>query len=292
MAGPTQHRAAPERGSRRAASTGSNLARLRGLAVALCFLTAELVLTRPQLPLGPNGYREGATIYPWWTWVLVGLGVVAGLVIALEPASARAQRLVASATIVVAGAQLTGTGLVAAKHWRPAFGMGGYAGDPDRLEQLAILLAVAAAAATLVGLRQLWVDGAFSDPVRPEARRACLVAGLAVVVVLPLALTFTFGDADMRDLTSWGAMGLIYAGPWGLSIVLAGRVTRPASVTMLAMVALSASMALVGPQMIDLVFGSFRAAFGVVLLLTLGLMVVSLRAAQPLPPGEQGRHLQ
>jgi len=187
----------------------------------VCFLTVALVLTRPQLPFGPNGYRDGTTIYPWWTSLLVGLGVAASLVITMEPASARAQRLVASATIVVVGAQLAGTGVVAAKHWQPAFGMGGYAGDPDRLERLAILLAVAAAAATLVGLRQLWVEGAFSDPVRPGVRRACLVAGLAVVALLPLALTL--GDGDMRDLTSWGAMGLIYAGPWGLSLVLAGQ---------------------------------------------------------------------
>jgi hypothetical protein len=80
-------------------------------------------------------------------------------------------------------------------------------------------------------------------------------------------------DPEARDLTSRGAIELIYAGPWALSLVLAGRLSRPASVTMPATGAASATAATVGPQMVDLLFGSTTRQFAVVLLLVIVLLV-------------------
>lgn len=247
------------------------------MALAACNLAAGLALTRPRLPFSAGGLRAGTSIYPWWTWVLVGVGLAAGVVVAAANGS-RTARTVAAAAGAVVGARLTGTGLVAAKHWKPAFGMGGYYGDPEQLQRLALVIATAGAIAMMLSLWQLVEDGAFAGDVRRNVRRACTAVGVLVVAALPVALVA--GDPDMTDLQSWGAMGLVYAGPWGAAIVLAGRLRRPASVAMLGSVAGSAALALVGPQMIDLVYGSATVQFAVVVVLAVGLALLALRRPQ------------
>jgi len=159
----------------------------------------------------------------------------------------------------VAAAQLTGLGVVAARHWRPASGMsGGYGGSDDirQLQHLAVGLALAGAlAATLLALQL--VSGSRSSAAAPAAiRTACLLVALVTITLVPLAMIA--GDADMMDAHSWGAVGLIYAGPWGVSIGMAGYLAWPASVAMLVAVVASIALAIVGPQMTDLVYSSLR----------------------------------
>ena len=119
----------------------------------------------------------------------------------------------------VLGAELAGTGVVARKHWEPAPGMGGFgAGQIPAVERLAVVVALAWPRAAAVARRPLLLVA--SGPTRRHARGGgdCVVAvGVAIVVVLPFVLAARHpGDPT---LTTWGAAGLIYAGPWGRAVV-------------------------------------------------------------------------
>ena len=98
--------------------------------------------------------------------------MIAGLVVLLAPRASRLARAAASSVVVVVGAQVAGTGVVAAKHWHPASNMGGYVSSKkvDLMEQLALVIAVAGTAAVVLALWQLITDGAFtSETPRPSA---------------------------------------------------------------------------------------------------------------------------
>jgi hypothetical protein len=216
------------------------------------------------------------TIYPWWVWVLAVAGLFAGLVSVAKPLAGTGFQRLAPAVAVIAAAQLAGTGLVAFKHWEPSMGMGGgNTSDLPQLKLLAVVVGGAGVVAVFVGLGQVVSNCDLPRPVAPRLRVLSCVLGLAVIVGLPSVLAAA--DADMRDLTSWGAVGLIYAGPWGVSLMAVGWLTRPVAVAALATVAVSACLALRGPQMTDLVFGNPAPAFAAVLLLTVLLLLVLLR---------------
>lgn len=254
------------------------------MAICACFVLAGLALSRPRFPFDGGSFRSGTSIYPWWSWGLVAAGLVAGAGVLTVPRRARSARVAACAVVVVVGTQLTGLAVVAAKHWKPASGMGGYYGDPDRLRRLAITIAVLAVAGVALALWQLVADGAFRRAGRGRWRSVSTACGVGMLVLLPLAVGL--GDQEARDLTTRGAIELIYAGPWALGLLLAGRLVRPASVTMLATVAASAATATVGPQMIDLLFGSTTAQFAVAMLVVLVLLVAALRESdQPARTG-------
>ncbi len=254
--------------------------RLRGAFIAGCFLLVAAALSRPSFPIGTDSDRVvGTSIYPWWTGALVLAGVIAGLVVLLAPRASRPARAAASSVVVVVGAQVAGTGVVAAKHWHPASNMGGYVSSKnvDLMEQLALVIAVAGTTAVVLALWQLITDGAFTSETPQAFRRLCVTAGALVIGVLPFALMV--GD-DYPDITTWGAMGLIYAGPWGVSILLAAHLSRPASRTLLVTVAGSALMASAGPQMAGLVTSPVLAQFAALTLLPLALAAISVRAAE------------
>ncbi len=258
--------------------------RLRGAVIAGCFLLVAAALSRPSFPIGTASDRvAGSSIYPWWTGVLVVAGGLAGLVVLLAPRASRLARAAASSVVVVVGAQVAGTGVVAAKHWHPASNMGGYVSSKrvDMMEQLAMVIAVAGTAAVVLALWQLITDGAFTSETPRGFRRLCVTAGVLVVVVLPFALMV--GD-EYPDITTWGAMGLIYAGPWGVSILLAAHLSRTASRTLLVTVAGSALMASAGPQMAGLVTSPVLAQFA-------ALTLLPARPGGHLGASRGGRHL-
>lgn len=252
-------------------------ARARGLTVVVCLLGAGAVLARPQTPLGTFGYRTWS-IYPWWAWALVAAGVVGGLVMlaAGSAVAGRGRRAAAAAAVVaVVGAMLTGTGIVAFQHWEPASGMGGYGvGEIPQLERLSLALVALAGCTTLAAVWQLKADGELRADRWAPGSAIRVVIGGGIVVLLPFGLML--GDMD-ADPQTWGAIGLIYAGPWGVALVASAWTTRLVTVALLGTVAGCAALAAIGPQMADLLDASADGRFAVLAVVLAGLAAVSMR---------------
>lgn len=222
---------------------------VRGLALVACAVLLGAILSWPAVPLTRWRYASGQTIYPWWTWLLVAAVAAAGaiLVVAPEGALGRRWRSGAAAVALVAAAQLAGTGSVAARHWKPAQGMGGYPGETRILQALAVLLAATALVAVGLAVTQLVLDRVVGRAA-PVVRSLLLGAGVAVTGLLPLLMV----DGPERATTTWGAAGLLYAGPWGLAIVASAWLEWVPATVLLAAVAGCASMAAIGPHMSQL----------------------------------------
>jgi hypothetical protein len=108
-----------------------------------------------------------------------------------------------------------------------------------------------------------------------------MVAGLAVVAALPFVILLADIGGGGADLTSWGAIGLIYAGPWGAAIALAGWLDRAAAAAVLLTVTGGVLLAMVGPQMTSLVSSSAAVPFAAGLLAP--LLVLARLATGPAP---------
>ena len=243
-------RPAPDRApSVRTMGSGVRWLGVRGLALVGCAVLIGAVLSWPAVPLTRWRYASGQTIYPWWTWLLVAAVAAAGAVLVVAPdgPSGRRWRSGAAGVALVAAAQLVGTGVVAARHWKPAQGMGGYPGETPILQALAALLAVTASVAVGVAVAQLVLDRVIGRNA-PRARSVLLVAGVAVTSLLPVLML----DGPERAVTTWGAVGLLYAGPWGLAIVASAWLEWVPATVVLAAVAGCAALAAVGPHMSDL----------------------------------------
>jgi hypothetical protein len=231
--------------------------RVRGLLVLWGFSVAGLALAGPGL----KGYLHGS-IFPWWTWVLVGAGALAGGVLLAAPdgASGARFRTVAACVALVVGAELAGTGLVAREHWRPAAGIAGYGvGQMEELADLAVLMAVSAGIATGGAAWQLLASRELGPRRRTLSWRAHLALGMALLVLLPVLLA-VFQVGGPR-LTTWGAAGLVYGGPWGVAVVASAWSSRPAAAALLETVLGCAALAAVGPQMVDVFAPSAGAWF-------------------------------
>lgn len=250
-------------------------ARARALTAVGCLLGAGAVLARPRTPLGTFGYRTWS-IYPWWVWALVAAGVVGGLVmLASGSAVAGPRRRAAAAVVAVVGAMLTGTGIVAFQHWEPASGMGGYGvGEIPQLERLSLVLVALAGCATLAAAWQLRADGELRADRWGRGSATRVIVGVGIVVLLPFGLMV--GDLD-ADPQTWGAIGLIYAGPWGVALVASAWTTRLVTVTLVGTVTGCASLAAIGPQMADLLDASADRRFAVLAVGLAGLAAASMR---------------
>jgi hypothetical protein len=223
---------------------------LCGLVVMGGFMAAGWALDGPH----PEGYLSGS-IYPGWAWVLVGAGATAGALLLLVP---RGQvgtplRTMAAAVALVVGAELTGTGIVAWEHWENARNQVGYGdGQLHQVTTLALAMVVAAGIATLAAATQLLASHAVARRHRTPTWWLQLLVGVGLVGVLPLLLATD--DYNGAQLTTWGAAGLIYAGPWGAAIVLSAWSSRPAMVALLGSAVACAALATHGPQIVS-VFG-------------------------------------
>jgi hypothetical protein len=239
---------------------------------AVCFAGIALCILAPA-PSRILSVWSSATIYPWWTLALA----VSGVGLALVSTIVRKGGSLAVTSAAMAGvfaAELAGSGLVARKHWHPAFGMGGgYLGDLRDLQWLALVVFAAGTTAAVASLARLVVAGALPQHVPRWLRWGSAVAGLLVVALLPVGIGVG-GGADDTDATSLAAYALIYAAPWGLSIVLTAWLTPTAARAVMAACAVCALLALIGPQMLDLVYPQPHLAFA----LALAVMVVVLLA--------------
>ena len=240
--------------------TGDVPVRFGGLVVVAGSLVAGLTVA------GPGDLYPYGSLYPWWTWVLVAAGAGAGAALAVAPRP-RVQRLAPAVALVVC-AQLAGTGVVARKHWLPAQGMGGVGStDIPRAEQLAVLMALGAGVATLAAAAVLAGSGGLGRRYWTRGSWLPLVAAALVVVVLPAVLAQEIGGPT---LTTWGAAGLLYAGPWAVALAASAWARADTAVALVLTVTGAAALAAVGPQMPDLftagndlVFVPVAAAMGV-----------------------------
>lgn len=260
----------PVAGTEPATSTAR---RMRGFVLPSLLVSAFAVMA---VLLSLRGVEAGRspgdtlTIYPWWAWVLAVGGVAAGAALLL-PGNGRAARTVRGAApcvAAVAAAQLAGTGVVGAKHWNPAMGMAGpLLANLEAVQRAGLALGAVGLVAALVATALL---------VRERGRRPrwlLVLAGVGLTLVLPFVISR--GQADMLDVTSLGAMGLVYSGPWGAGLVAAGVVRDALVRPMLVVVAGSALLAAVGPQMDSLVTVGSRSVFAtVVLVVVLAVVLV------------------
>jgi hypothetical protein len=101
----------------------------------------------------------------------------------------------------------------------------------------AAVVAICAAVAGCVGAAVLWREPARGwRSLRPK-RSGYVLAGLAVMVVLPVALALGFRSTAV---TMVGQFALTYSLPWGVGLAAAGWLGRPGRVAALIAVALSA----------------------------------------------------
>jgi hypothetical protein len=245
------------------------------VGLLLCFLAiAGCLAVRDTGGLGTTGLTS--TIYPWWLWVLVFLGSVAAVasIVLLSDGGVQAGAFAVSA---IAAAQLCASGMVAFKHWKPASGMGGtYGGRLGTVEDLALVIGGVGLLAVLISLWVLIRQGDLPQRKSAALRTVAVVAGLIVAIGLPIGLST---GPDMGDLTSWGAVSLIYFWPWGVALIAVGWASRTTGLTAAATVCVSAALAVAGPQMTDLVFGTPAPFFGTALVLAV-VVLLARRAAR------------
>jgi hypothetical protein len=251
------------------------LTRLAGLLILGGFAAAAGALTGPL----PDGYSHGS-IYPWWTWMLVLAGVSAGGVLLLAPAPGRGPSTRAATCVaMVVGAELAGTGVVARKHWNSALGIGGFGhGQIPEVERLAVVIALAAGVATLAAGALLLTSGVVGRRGWTATSVPTLGVAAGIVAMLPLLLAAEVGGPT---LTTWGAAGLIYAGPWAAALAASAWSTGQTRMALLGTVLGCAGLAAMGPQMADLFTGSARGPLGLVAIGVLALGVLVVRRGAP-----------
>ena len=179
------------------------------------------------------GYLHGdLTLFSWTHWLLVGILLASGLLLALQ--RGHVMSLVAASSGLVSAGMLAGVSVVAYKRWHPAGGMSG-CGLPRNhyaLQSMSILAAAAGALAFLACLGVLRRLGM-------GARREVLPLGVGALVAVLLPIVLAVGGPDTRDVTSLGAFALLWSLPWGLSLALSAWLVRPAAVTIGATVAVT-----------------------------------------------------
>lgn len=222
------------------------------------------------------GIVSSPALYSGTSWVLAAVLVMSGVVLGIAARrGVRAWWSPVAAVAAVVAAQLAGTGMVAAKHWRTTFGYHGGSGHLPLLEILAVLMAVLTAGACVVALRRLVAWG--SIPARPHmtARWTAIIGGAVLVLGLPSAIGS--GSPDNQDPPSLLAYALIYSLPWGAAVVVTAWMSRSAALATLTAVAASAALAITGAPMADLVLGRQpHAPFVAALLLVMAVAAVRL----------------
>jgi hypothetical protein len=238
-------------------------------ASVLGFAVIGLCIAAPVARHPARGWSS-MTIYPWWSLLLVAAGMVIALASVLRRDHVAAA--VGAPVTGVLAAELAGLGIVAVKHWRPAMGISGFglAGDLRTLQRLGLLISVAGVATSAAALIRLFVGGEVSRAVPPRVRWWAVAVGAAVLVLLPVVIGRV--GSGHGDATSLAAYALIYSAPWGLSIALTGWLGRVSARAVTIACAFCASLALIGPQMADLVHPQPFVAFS----LALGAALVAL----------------
>ena len=251
--------------------TTSRAAVLPRIALLLCLLVSAGCLAVPDTAgtLGPSPGLT-STIYPWWLWVVLVGGVAAAVASLVWRSDARVQGC-ALAVTAIAAAQVAGSGVVAYKHWKPATGMGGtYGGRLDTVENLALVIGLVGLVAVVISVWLLVRNGDLPRRTSSTLRFVAIGSGLVIAIALPLGLST---QPDMADLTSWGAVSLIYAWPWGVALIAVAWASRATGLAASATVVASAALAVAGPQMTDLVFGRPEPFFAAALVLAAVVLV-------------------
>ena len=240
------------------------------VVVGLVLISSGVVATLCIAPRAGFG-----TIYPWASYVFCAALAIAGVIIAMGLRSEfRPWSAPAAAVALVSAMQLGGMGVVAIKHWEPAFGMGGGYGSLDQLEQRAWIVAAigtVAGLAALLAMRRVYTR---AEPRR--VRMTCGISGALFVFLLPVAVGA--GSAENLDATSLGAFALMYGLPWGIALIIAGWLRRSTALWAIGAVTMSAGFCVARARMVDLIFWDATVTFVAALIVAGLVFAVRLRA--------------
>jgi hypothetical protein len=203
----------------------------------------------------------------WWLLVLLWAGTLA---VAAAPVVYRGA---GAALATVSALQLAGTGVVAHRRWFTSGGFGGHATNETTLRGLAIVLTVVAVAAVAACVAVLVDAGAFAVPRRARKVVPVIVIGVAVAVVVPLAM----GWERFNRTTQGGAHALMYGVPWGLAICGSAYLRYRERIATVVALALSAISLVVWEPMIP----GDRVRLGAVVLGVALLLTMPMRGQAP-----------
>ncbi len=226
------------------------------------------------------------TLFGPGQWVLAGTLLVLGVVM-LQPGQSAARgpaRGPAAAAATVIATMLTGTAIVAYRHWQPAAGAGGCGvwNNQPTLKVLAALTVLVGAVAAALALRSLpgtARPGTAAVSQRGDVpRTVALVVGVGVLVGLPVLVGG--GAAETQDLTSYGAYALLWSLPWGAGLVLSAWLPRHQALAVLAAVLLGAVCAYDRVELAYVTRPAVATVIGVLAVVVVGLSLLVGRANQ------------
>jgi hypothetical protein len=199
-----------------------------------------------------GGIVQGS-IYPVAAWVFVAVLGLSGVAVLLGAA------VPGAGVGALAALQLSGTGIVAVKHWRPAMGMGGSYEHLAALQAAAALLALVGLVCVAVCLGLLVQTEAVPVQPSPRVLLSSLVIGALLVVAVPVLVGHY--DPETMDLNSLGAFALMYGLPWGAAVIVSAWLPRSAALAVLVAVLGSTVLVAATTPMADIVFTSVGTAF-------------------------------
>lgn len=206
-----------------------------GAFVVACAVVAGSAVVLPDARVATYAPRPGWQYTPALWPLLVAL-LAAGVLIMTRPRWARPAAVVAAIVAV----SIAGNGLVAIREWFSIFGLGGLT-KPDlvALHAYAVAVPLAATAAAVVAAALVWREPAAGWRGVLPSRPGYVVAGAAVVVLMPVMWDIARASFDVIGFPH--VASLTYTLPWGAGLAAAGwlhgRAGRAAVVTVAVSVA-------------------------------------------------------
>lgn len=220
--------------------------------VVAAVVSAGVLAFRGDVFNAAGGIVQGS-IYLDASWVLVAVLCMSGVAVLLGAHAPGA------GVGAVAALQLTGTGVVAVKHWRPAMGMGGTYDHLAALQAAAALLALVGLVCVGVCVALLVRGQAVAVQPSSIVLWSSLVVGALLLVSVPLLVGRT--DPETMDLSSLGAFALMYGLPWGVAVIASAWLPRSTALAVLVAVLGSTVLVAATTPMADIVFTSVGTAF-------------------------------
>ncbi|AGL15903.1 hypothetical protein [Actinoplanes sp. N902-109] len=217
---------------------------IRGAFILACTVAAAAAAAVPGRMIGPTWSWQQWTAAPE-VWPLLLASAGAGIVMVTIRRWSRAAAVVA----LIAGVQLAGNGVLAAREAANRHNIVPVAHDTfATVVLLAALMAVAATASTMAAAAVVRPEPVRSWRGLLPSRPFYAVAGAAVVILLPLL----FGATVATPIGTLVQLGLAYSLPWGAGVAaigwLRGRPAGTAAVSVAVSVVLCTGMVL-GPSL-------------------------------------------
>lgn len=209
-----------------------------GAFIVACAVAAGSAVVLPDWRVATYAPRPGWQYTPALWPLLVAL-LAAGVLIMTRPRLARPAAVVAAIVAV----QIAGNGWVAIREWFSIFGLGGLAKHHlVALHTYAVAVPLAATAAAVVAAALVWREPAAGWRGTLPSQPGYVVAGAAVVVLVPLMWDVARVSLDIIGFRH--VASLTYTLPWGVGLATAGWLPRRAARAAVLTVAVSAAACL------------------------------------------------